>query len=80
MGLAADYRIGPSHLDVLHGGYRGFGGHCLPKDLDALIVFLDGINIENELLKSTREQNRKLIERQGLSVGKVSTHLFQKKS
>lgn len=28
--------IGKNHLDVHHGGYRGLGGKCLPKDLQAL--------------------------------------------
>lgn len=31
-GIAADYRIGPSHLQAKHGGYRGFGGYCFIKD------------------------------------------------
>lgn len=30
--IAADYRIGPSHLQAKHGGYRGFGGYCFIKD------------------------------------------------
>lgn len=30
--VAADYRIGPSHLQAKHGGYRGFGGYCFIKD------------------------------------------------
>jgi UDPglucose 6-dehydrogenase len=28
----ADPMCAPFHLDVHHGGYRGFGGKCLPKD------------------------------------------------
>ena len=28
--------IGPSHLDPMHGEYRGFGGKCLPKDVLAI--------------------------------------------
>ncbi|TSA45459.1 UDP-glucose/GDP-mannose dehydrogenase family protein [bacterium] len=35
-GLATDQRIVDSHFDVLHGGYRGFGGKCLPKDVATL--------------------------------------------
>lgn len=35
--VSADPRIGPSHLEVIHKGYRGYGGKCLPKDVKALI-------------------------------------------
>ncbi|MEK9186560.1 MAG: hypothetical protein AAB885_03170, partial [Patescibacteria group bacterium] len=37
--MSADHRIGDSHLDVLHGGYRGFGGYCFPKDTAAFMAF-----------------------------------------
>jgi UDPglucose 6-dehydrogenase len=37
--LALDARIGDSHLQVPGAdGERGFGGACLPKDLDALVA------------------------------------------
>lgn len=75
-GMAADYRIGDSHLDVLHGGYRGFGGYCLPKDLNALMVHMEeqGLKEGAELLKSDWEFNKKLLESQGLSIEDVSVH------
>jgi len=34
--VAADKRIGRSHLDVVHQGGRGAGGHCFIKDFAAL--------------------------------------------
>lgn len=37
---AADLRIGPAHLQVGHGGYRGFGGYCFIKDMYAFRSFL----------------------------------------
>lgn len=75
-GLAADFRIGDSHLDVTHGGYHGFGGYCLPKDLDALIVHLEtqGLSGEAELLRKDREFNEKLLASQGLTLEDVSVH------
>ncbi len=76
VALGADYRIGSSHLDVFHGGYRGFGGYCLPKDLDSLISFLNDVNISALVFEAAREENRKLIERQGLTVPQVSTMGF----
>jgi len=76
LALSADYRIGSSHLDVYHGGYRGFGGYCLPKDLDSLISFLSDIDVHTAVFEATREGNRNLIERQGLTVSQVSTMGF----
>ena len=43
--LAADPRIGDSHLGVVHDGGRGAGGHCFIKDFEAFIEMLD----KNEL-------------------------------
>lgn len=76
LGLGADFRIGDSHLDVTHGGYRGFGGFCLPKDLDGLIVHLTqhGLNDCADLLKKDREFNEKLLNKQGLTLEEVSVH------
>lgn len=37
--IGADPRIGPAHMEVPGpDGMRGFGGGCLPKDLDALVT------------------------------------------
>ncbi|KKW30236.1 MAG: hypothetical protein UY75_C0038G0008 [Parcubacteria group bacterium GW2011_GWC2_52_8c] len=76
LGMAADFRIGDSHLDVTHGGYRGFGGYCLPKDLDALIAHLErrGFSDGAELLKADRDFNKKLLKQQGLTLEEVSVH------
>lgn len=75
-GMAADFRIGDSHLDVNHGGYRGWGGYCFPKDLDAFIATLKSLHIEEgaELLLSDKEFNGKLLESQGLTLEDVSQH------
>ncbi len=76
IGMAADFRIGDSHLDVAHGGYRGFGGYCFPKDLDALIVHLDllGLDRAADLLRKDREFNETLLASQGLTLEDVSVH------
>lgn len=75
-GMAADYRIGDSHLDVNHGGYRGMGGYCFPKDTAALIAHLKKIGLPDcaELLKSDWEFNEKLLAEQGLTIDDVSVH------
>lgn len=38
--MIEDSRIGGSWLDIDHGGYRGFGGDCFPKDMAALIAWV----------------------------------------
>jgi len=60
-GAAADKRIGRSHLEVLHKGYRGYGGKCLPKDTRALIQLGDKLGVEMALLKRVDELNNALI-------------------
>ena len=53
-----DQRIGKSHLAVPgHDGDKGFGGHCFPKDLDAMIYLMTQNNIESVILKATKEKN-----------------------
>ncbi len=76
MGMSADYRIGDSHLDVAHGGYSGFGGFCLPKDLDAFTAHLDSCGLREcaELLRSDRKFNEALLASQGLTPEDVSVH------
>jgi UDP-glucose 6-dehydrogenase len=64
-------------MDVMHSGYRGFGGYCLPKDLDSVIDFLDSLGVDADTLKSVRSQNQKILASQSLSQKKVSTHSYQ---
>lgn len=76
VGMAADFRIGDSHLDVTHGGYRGFGGYCFPKDTNAFMVHLEqrGVHEGAKLLQADWDFNKNLLESQGLSVEDVSVH------
>lgn len=54
---SADKRVGPSHLEVFHKGYRGYGGKCLPKDTRALIQLGDRLGAPQKLLKVVEEIN-----------------------
>jgi UDPglucose 6-dehydrogenase len=67
--VGLDGRIGSSHLDIFHFGYRGYSGGCFPKDVKAFIDFarrsgarprllemVDGIN--EELLKSNKKRRK----------------------
>lgn len=58
--VAADPRIGPSHLEVVHNGYRGYGGACFPKDTRALIQFAESQGMDMRLLKKMEEINKEL--------------------
>lgn len=58
--VSADRRIGRSHLDVWHGGYRGYGGKCLPKDTRALIRFAEDMGVNLKILKTVEEINKQL--------------------
>lgn len=56
-----DERIGNSHLNVPGpDGDYGFGGHCFPKDLSAIINLTEELGSINNVLKSVRETNYKV--------------------
>lgn len=63
---AADKRIGRSHLQVVHKGYRGYGGKCIPKDIRALIEFADKEGIDLKLHKIAEQINNELMRSQGI--------------
>lgn len=63
---AADKRIGKTHLEIFHKGYRGYGGKCIPKDIKALIQFADNQDVDLKLHKIVEEINNKLMKEQGI--------------
>lgn len=77
IGMSADHRIGDSHLDVTHGGYRGFGGYCFPKDTAAFMAFAkqQGLKEVHKLLAAAWEFNENLLAEQGLTIEDVSHHI-----
>lgn len=53
-----DNRIGKSHLTVPGpDGDRGFGGHCFPKDLEAMVHFAERNDVIVDLLKQVKTSN-----------------------
>ncbi|HEY4521868.1 MAG TPA: hypothetical protein VJH05_01870 [Candidatus Paceibacterota bacterium] len=88
--VSHDARIGDSWMDVKYGKYRGFGGYCFPKDVDAFINFGDKLakklNGKNEqtnkklvvsglkFLKAIKNYNEELLKSQGLNSKMVSSH------
>ena len=56
-----DKRLGKSHWGVPgHDGDLGYGGHCFPKDLAALLYLSYQYNTTNHVLKATQETNNKV--------------------
>ena len=53
-----DERLGKSHWGVPgHDGDFGFGGHCFPKDLAAILHLSDELNTINNVLLATQDTN-----------------------
>tara|TARA_R110000744_G_scaffold108765_1_gene205820 strand:+ start:346 stop:1209 length:864 start_codon:yes stop_codon:yes gene_type:complete len=56
-----DERIGYSHLNVPGpDGDFGYGGHCFPKDVKALISLAHSLNISPKMLIATDEKNNQV--------------------
>lgn len=69
--LAHDGRIGPAWLDIHHGSYRGFGGYCFPKDLDAFIAHGDELIEKIKKRKNKESRSLALLLLKGLAVFKT---------
>ena len=60
-GVTADYRIGKSHTQVPGiDNDRGFGGTCLPKDINSLIVQMEGIGVNADMFKEVWKYNKEI--------------------
>ena len=60
-GVSADNRIGISHTKVPGiDNDRGFGGTCLPKDLNSLIVQMDKLGVNSDMLKEVWKYNEEI--------------------
>lgn len=53
-----DPRIGASHT-LVYPDDRGFGGPCLPKDLDAIVARAETAGVAPSLLRAVAETNRR---------------------
>lgn len=59
--LSRDERVGKTHLQVPGtDGKYGFGGHCFPKDTEALLYYADQKNIKMSVLRKAVQTNKKL--------------------
>ncbi len=62
----AEPMVGKTHLEIVHKGYRGYGGKCLPKDTRALIQLGQRVGSEMTVLKASEEYNNKCAQEQGI--------------
>ena len=59
--LSRDERMGNSHMKVPGpDGEPGFGGHCFPKDTEALLHYANNKNIKMSVLRKAVQTNKKL--------------------
>ena len=59
--LSRDDRIGNSHMKVPGpDGEPGFGGHCFPKDTEALLHYANNKNIKMSVLRKAVQTNKKI--------------------
>jgi UDPglucose 6-dehydrogenase len=56
--VAYDSRIGTSHLQV-DPASRGYGGKCLPKDVNAFLELTIKLGLESSLIRAVAEHNRR---------------------
>lgn len=65
-GVMSDGRIAKSHYQVPgHDGFRGTGGLCFPKDINALISVFEGEGLDPLILKAVWEQNKRVRPKEG---------------
>ena len=57
-GLVSDSRVGDSHITVPGpDGKFGFGGHCFPKDLNAMIRFAERLGVDTKVMTASWQKN-----------------------
>ena len=56
--VGKDERIGTSHTEVTE--QRGYGGHCFPKDVSAILSSAKRKKVDLSILKEAQEYNRRI--------------------
>tara|TARA_A100001035_G_scaffold135813_1_gene106907 strand:- start:336 stop:1121 length:786 start_codon:yes stop_codon:yes gene_type:complete len=56
--IGEDPRIGHSHTRVTNE--RGFGGHCFPKDTNAILKSANNVGVDLNIIRSAVEYNNKI--------------------
>jgi len=59
--FVADARVTDSHIQVPGpDGKLGFGGHCFPKDINAIMTHAKALAVDDQLLSSAWEYNKQV--------------------
>ena len=66
--MAEPWMGGEMHWDVIHRGYRGYGGKCIPKDARMFIQHGDVMGAELSILKHVEAYNNDLVKGQGIDI------------
>ena len=64
---SASKYMNPYYHEIMHKGYRGFGGKCFPKDLNSWIEYLSQKGIDSTLFKAVRDMNQRILKEQNLT-------------
>ena len=60
--FSLDWALNPNHLDPFHGGHRGAGGRCLPKDAAMLLHAAMLANVKAPTLETANAINEALLQ------------------
>lgn len=59
--------MGRQYHTIYHKGFRGFGGKCFPKDVNAWVDYVDALGEDSRLMTAVRDINKDLLKTQGMS-------------
>ncbi len=59
--------MGRQYHKIGHKGFRGFGGKCFPKDINAWIEYVNDVGEDSRLMTAVRDINKDLLKSQGMT-------------
>ncbi len=59
--------MGRQYHKVFHKGFRGFGGKCFPKDVNAWVDYVNAVGVDGRLMTAVRDINKDLLKDQNMT-------------
>lgn len=59
--------MGRHYHKVNHKGFRGFGGKCFPKDINAWLKYTEKLGVDDRLFRAVRDINKDILKNQNLT-------------